>query len=421
LFAGSGGGGVYYSTDTGGYWSAANLGLLNTWIHSIGVARNGYVFAGTGYYSSGPYIGNGLFRSTDGGASWQESNAGLPSSWIHSISFDSSSWVYAGTSNGVHRSTNLGTTWMQTSLSSVRINALTIAPNQSVFAGSYLGVYRSTDRGGTWIEVNTGLQDRSVNCLISAPNNGFIYAGTGNVSGPVNGQVFRTTDNGNNWTPTSVGIPNTYIYSLAVDSSGNIYAGTYYYGMFRSNNDGLSWGNIGLPNVSIVCIGVNSRSDIYVGGYGNSGNGVFQSTNGGATWNGLNNGLTSTSVYALSLDHSGYLFAGTYRQGAFRSIRSTTDVQHFGSNEVHRFHLGQNYPNPFNPLTRIDFSISIRCRVHVRVFDLIGNQIATLLDTDLDHGSYSTEWDGSSSASGVYFYRIDAGSFVETKKMLLVK
>ncbi len=421
LFTGTGGGGICFSTDFGAHWSEGNLGLLNTWIHSICVSRNGYIFAGTGYGYSGPYIGNGLFRSTDGGTSWQESNEGLKSSWIQSISIDSSNWVYTGTSNGVYRSTNLGATWMQTPLDSIRLNALAIAPNQSIFAGSYLGVYRSTDRGDTWAQANVGLEDWSVNCMIAVPNSGFIYAGTGNVNGLPSGHVFRTTDNGNNWTSTSIGIPDTYIYSLAVDSVGNLYAGTYDNGLFRSNNNGLSWENIGLPNVSINCIALNSRSNIYVGSYSNSGDGVFQSTDAGVTWNLLNNGLTSTSVFALAPDHSGLLFAGTYRQGVFRSIHSTTNVQQSSNNKINGFHLEQNYPNPFNPLTRINFSIPFRCKVHVRIFDLLGNQIATLVDRDLDSGSYSREWNGSSSASGVYFYRIEAGGFFVVKKMLLIK
>jgi hypothetical protein len=86
-----------------------------------------------------------------------------------------------------------------------------------------------------------------------------------------------------------------------------------------------------------------------------------------------------------------------------------------------RFSLSQNYPNPFNPSTRIAFSIAKTTRVELRVLDVLGRNVALLVDGEKQPGSYEVEWRAGSLPSGVYLYRLQAGEFVETKRMLLLK
>ncbi|HEY6435141.1 MAG TPA: T9SS type A sorting domain-containing protein, partial [Ignavibacteriaceae bacterium] len=85
------------------------------------------------------------------------------------------------------------------------------------------------------------------------------------------------------------------------------------------------------------------------------------------------------------------------------------------------FTLKQNYPNPFNPSTRISFSIPNNSFVTLKVFDVLGNEIETLMNRDLDAGSYEIEFVGKNLTSGVYFYNITAGDFTRTMKMILSK
>ncbi len=85
------------------------------------------------------------------------------------------------------------------------------------------------------------------------------------------------------------------------------------------------------------------------------------------------------------------------------------------------YSLGQNYPNPFNPSTTIQYSIPSRSFVTLRVFDLLGREVNTLVSEELGAGTYSAQWDASGRASGVYLYRLQAGRFVETKKLLLLR
>jgi hypothetical protein len=87
----------------------------------------------------------------------------------------------------------------------------------------------------------------------------------------------------------------------------------------------------------------------------------------------------------------------------------------------HDFFLGQNYPNPFNPSTTIEFSVPRSTFVTLKVFNLLGQEIATLAAQEFKAGSYRVDWNASVAPSGVYFYRLSAVSFVETKKMLLLR
>jgi len=85
------------------------------------------------------------------------------------------------------------------------------------------------------------------------------------------------------------------------------------------------------------------------------------------------------------------------------------------------YNLSQNYPNPFNPVTNIKFAIPTTGYVKLVIFDVLGREIASLVNDNMTAGSYTVDFDASSLSSGVYFYRLDAGDFTQTKKMLLVK
>ena len=92
-----------------------------------------------------------------------------------------------------------------------------------------------------------------------------------------------------------------------------------------------------------------------------------------------------------------------------------------GSNSVLTYSLSQNYPNPFNPNTVINFSFPETGYIKLKVYDILGNEVATLVNEEKTPGNYSVEWDASSIASGVYVYRLQAGSFLQTRKMILMK
>ncbi len=85
------------------------------------------------------------------------------------------------------------------------------------------------------------------------------------------------------------------------------------------------------------------------------------------------------------------------------------------------FQLDQNYPNPFNPTTTINFSVSTTEKVVLKVYDVLGREISTLVNKEMSAGNHRILFDGSKLSSGMYVYRLEAGKYIETKKMLLVK
>ena len=86
-----------------------------------------------------------------------------------------------------------------------------------------------------------------------------------------------------------------------------------------------------------------------------------------------------------------------------------------------KFELTQNYPNPFNPTTNFEFRIAKPGLVQVKVYDMLGREVATIVDENLQPGVYTRLWNAGSLASGVYFYRMVASSFVAVRKMILIR
>ncbi len=301
LFAGTEGGGVYRSTDNGESW--IHVGLANSAVLALAVNSSGTVFAGT--------RDGGLFRSTDGGGSWTQT--GLASTSVWSLALNANGNIFAGANAdvffaaSVFRSTDNGGTWTQPSWT-VEDEIRTLAVNSSghVFAGACAdlfcfsgGLYRSVDNGGSWTPVTGGLTSTPVVSL-AINSNGDLYAGTG-------GGVFRSTNNGGSWTQT--GLTSTYVGALVVNATGDIFAGSAV-GIYRSTDAGANWTkvNVGLTSTSVRALAVNSTGSLFAG---TSGGGVFRSIDNGGSWTPVNNGVASTRVQTLSIHSSGWIVAGT--------------------------------------------------------------------------------------------------------------
>ncbi|MEZ4823233.1 MAG: T9SS type A sorting domain-containing protein [Ignavibacteria bacterium] len=86
-----------------------------------------------------------------------------------------------------------------------------------------------------------------------------------------------------------------------------------------------------------------------------------------------------------------------------------------------KYSLSQNYPNPFNPTTNVEFGIAELGFVTLKIYDGLGREVQTLVNGNLSPGNYKVDFDGSNFASGIYYYKLEAGNFVETKRMMLLK
>ncbi len=202
-------------------------------------------------------------------------------------------------------------------------------------------------------------------------------------------------------------------------SGTNLFAGTYFgSGVYLSTDNGTSWTavNIGLTNSNVRALAV-SDTNLFAG---TDGGGVFHSTNNGTSWSSFNTGLTNNVVNALLVSGT-YLFAGTNDGVWRRPLLDVTGVEDKNNEIPSKFTLEQNYPNPFNPSTTIIYSIPNLEFVTLKVFDVLGNEVATLVNEEKTVGSYEVEFNAANLSSGIYFYKLQTGSFVETKKMLLLK
>jgi hypothetical protein len=130
-------------------------------------------------------------------------------------------------------------------------------------------------------------------------------------------------------------------------------------------------------------------------------------------------------------DHPVTIYLDNNRDGVFEDSMTADIALGVGDNPQgvplpKSYHLGQNYPNPFNPTTTIEFTLPIRSQVNLTVYNILGQKVATLVDGVRPAGTYSIEWNGTSSsgtpvATGVYFYRMRTDKFTESKKMLFLR
>jgi flagellar hook assembly protein FlgD len=106
---------------------------------------------------------------------------------------------------------------------------------------------------------------------------------------------------------------------------------------------------------------------------------------------------------------------------------SSIGINHIAQNVPDKFSLEQNYPNPFNPVTKIRFEVALDSRLRgndnvvLKVYDILGREVTTLVNKQLNPGTYEVEWDGLNSPSGLYLCKMAAGNYSETRKMVLVK
>jgi hypothetical protein len=157
--------------------------------------------------------------------------------------------------------------------------------------------------------------------------------------------------------------------------------------------------------------------------------GVFLFSDEGDSLGSRNEGfINSINIQSLALDNNGYIYAGLGQDmilssgGVWRRPLSeiVTSIEE-QTTQPTDFILSQNFPNPFNPSTKISWQLPVGSQQTLKIYDVLGNEIMTLIDEYKPAGRYEIEFNASTLPSGVYFYQLKAGSFVETKKMLLLK
>ncbi len=251
--------GVFRSSDGGVSWTPSNGTSLLYYVQTLAIDPQtpATLYAGT--------IGGTVYKSTDSGGTWTA--AVLPSyPTVNTIVVDPTTPanLYAGSSGGLYKSSNSGTTWTSLGLPAGSIvNALAIDPSTSatVYAGTNAGLYKSTDSGSTWNKLGAGLDNLTIKALVIDPQNTTaIFAGT-------SAGIYKSNDGGNNWSAKKTGLPPTVqVWSLVLDPQQpmNVYASTDQ-GVFESSSGGENWTLIFQDNSKGLALSPQNPFSIYVG------------------------------------------------------------------------------------------------------------------------------------------------------------
>jgi hypothetical protein len=410
--------------------------LSGQWVQS-----NAYPVAGVHCFATGSdgtggtnlFAGtdSGAFLSTNDGASWTAISNGLTNKYVRTLAMSGTN-IIAGVTGGVFLSTNNGNSWTRV-LPAVFVGPIAVN-GSNLFASTYweggaTGVYLSTNNGSRWTRVDTVLFPGGYTMALT-------ISGTNLFAGTYRSGVFLSSNNGTSWGGVNDGFPpdeyHTYpsVNAFAVNGP-HLFAGTRS-GVFLSTNNGTTWtqGDSGLTNINVqslaVCPNGTAGTNLFAGTYSG---GVLLSTDNGTRWASVNSGLTNMCVYSLVISGMN-LFAGTANGIWRRSLSEViTSVESFSTELPARFGLEQNYPNPFNPSTKIGFKIQVTAFTTLKVYDLLGREVATLVNEQLQPGSYHVTFDARGLASGGYFYRLHArpiegghaGDFVQARKLLLLR
>jgi hypothetical protein len=271
-------------------------------------------------------------------------------------------------------------------------------------------MFTSSDDGQTW----TGAPGTGANSIVvDAGGQIFIsnFGGQSDVYG-----VRSSYRNGLVW--GDVGLLNQAVPLLAINNIDEIFAVTMGNGIYRTTDDGASWKQIGLSGDDVRCLRLNSYNHLFAG---TRGQGVFSSTDNGDNWTSVSSGAAGANVQCIAFDKSDVAYIGTESDGLYRSVAPTTGMSRASQSLPRIFSLEQNYPNPFNPSTIIRYALARRSQVTLSIFNTLGQQVAMLVNENEDTGYHEVRFDGSGLASGVYFYRLRAGEYVATKRLILVR
>ncbi len=405
-----------------------------------------------------------VYKTTDGGNSWIFLDSLLNPALRSTGFFDANSGII-GTLDSNHvlfRTSNGGSAWtLDTAYTGTRpkgICGISIINLTTAFAcGRYFcpaNAIKTTDAGISWVSYrpDTSLASSLVDCYFWSLDSGIAVGGYSPVNQFYSGKsvVLKTVNGGVNWTREYISSRNnewcwkinfmnaqTGFVSIERGSSGNVY-------YLKTTDKGNSWQEqLFVANYDVEGIGFLNETTGWIGGWGFNENGpTYETTNAGANWHLAGWGINMNRIRFIS-DTLAYAVGQT----VYKYTSEPIGIQSISTEVPKQFSLAQNYPNPFNPETKIKFSIPAPLNppeggkfsanpagsgrnVRLIIYDVLGRQVATLVNEQLNPGAYEVTWDAANYPSGVYFYRLESypsarsersDGYTESKKMLLVK
>ena len=356
-------------------------------------------------------VGGKIYKSSGAGLNWDLLNDEMNVGWIWDLEVDAEGNIYAATEKGLYVSTDGGAAWMEPYATDYDVRAIAIADDGTIYAGTWgNGIFRKLP-GYDFEEINEGLTTFAIQSLV-VDWQGNIYAGT------FGDGVIKSEDHGSTWTKMDIGY--NFVWSLAVNTHEEIYAGTYGNGVYKTSDGGVSWQmiNDGLNSKYVYNVTVDDSNDVYISTWTN---GVYMIEAGqSGKWS--HAGMTGVKVSAIMFnENDNNLYIGTSDGVIYKKSNFVTDIEDEDNELEYEFGLAQNYPNPFNPATTIEYRIADAGNVTIKVYDIIGREVMTLVNETKAPGNYQVQLNGKNLASGVYIYRMTSGKFTNAKKFILLK
>ncbi len=365
-------------------------------------------------YAIGTFSSTTFNVTIDGGMTWEVIGE-IPGLYSPSCLFfvNGINGYVGGLQGQVFKTQNGGNTWVEKDFPfSDYLNSLFFLNDATGWAAGSTGIYKTENGGNNWVQIYSNVSQpfANFNKII------FVNSQTGWVFGEGEHPVAKTTNGGNNWfeqQPTIIN-KNNSAYFLN-EQTGWIAANNY---TRRTINGGNSWDS--------TFINTNAK-DIYFadatkGWFIGSDSNVYGSSNGGVTWNRQNSFINHSTLRSIAFanGNTGWI-TGEYGLILKTTTGGNVFISQTSTETPEKFSLYQNYPNPFNPSTNIKFDIHKQGIATLKVFDLLGKEMETLVDEQLSVGTYDVAFNANSLPSGIYFYVLKTGDFVESKKMVLVK
>lgn len=399
------------SANQGAEWVEFGGNSLNEMIWSMYQSNNGLIVGTVG----------GNIYSNDGNT-FTLLNDGMEVTYIWSL-YEFNGNLYAGTELGLFKYN--GSSWSKVAIDG-DVRSITSIDNNLYAAVWGGGVYVSSDNGATWAGMSEGLIMASYAVHTLTVSDGNLLAGTFGLG------VLKYDFTNSIWVELPVGYD--FIWSLATDIDGTIYAGSYGGGAYISTDNGNSWSQInsGLPNKYIYSVSVYG-DDVYISTWsagvykfernslGKAGSGTPSVASSTIEGHWASIGMGGIEVSSIMVDESTQtLYAGTSNGTIYKMKDGVTGV---GDDSIAptKFALEQNYPNPFNPSTKIEFSIPEAGAYSLKVYNVLGQEVATIADQDFSAGKYTFNFDANNLTSGIYFYKFVGENINITKKMMLLK
>lgn len=382
---------------------------------------NGFLITESASISDTSYI----LKTTNGGDNWEIKFRAVDDFSTIKFANNTTGFMCGG---DLYKTTDAGENWFvinapnQTRMEDIELlnsDTMWVVDNDGLTGG----VFRTTNGGSSWVQQ-----------LTLSINPSYIYfynARIGFICNNAGSYIRKTTDGGATWNIVVSGESFTDIHFVDSLTGWRASSG----GIKKTSNGGLNWVNQQLPSHSGVVnftnfSNVNKDTIWGVGGkYDYPGNRtravLYTTTNGGSNWF-FQVPDTSIEIFQYTniqfTDKSkGWAYA--YNKGIHTKVGGDplTSVNPIFSETPKQFKLEQNYPNPFNPTTQINYELQIANYVTLKVYDLQGKEIQTLVNKKQSAGNYSVEFNGANLSSGIYFYTLQTENYKETKKMMLVK